>query len=149
MVSPPVGSEQVAALVVFPLGEEFGWRGFAHGRMVRLHGPVKGPLVVGAVWGLWHLAYCITPEKAGFDVFELGMTMTELPLYSLLIAWVFERAHRSMAVAIAFHAGGHLDHFERASRADLRLPALHLVVLAVVAVFAARSLATRRDTPSK
>ena len=66
----------------------------------------------------------------------------ELPLYSLLIAWVFERSNRSMAVAIAFHAGAHLDHIERAPRSDLRLHALHLVVLAVIAVFAARSLAT-------
>ncbi|MGZ3476202.1 MAG: hypothetical protein ACXWUG_19780, partial [Polyangiales bacterium] len=70
-----------------------------------------------------------------------GMTMVELPLYSLLVAWVFERANRSMAVAIAFHAGGHLDHIEHASRADLRLHALHLAVLAVAAVLAARSLA--------
>jgi membrane protease YdiL (CAAX protease family) len=27
---PPTTAEQVAALVVFPLGEEFGWRGFLH-----------------------------------------------------------------------------------------------------------------------
>src|SRR5581483_11175142 len=31
---PPTRPEQIAALVVFPLGEEFGWRGFAHPRLV-------------------------------------------------------------------------------------------------------------------
>jgi membrane protease YdiL (CAAX protease family) len=140
---PPVTPEQVAALVVFPIGEEFGWRGFAHPRMAERHGLVKGSLILGAVWGLWHLMYSITPEAAGFDALGFGMLMVEMPLYSLLIAWLFERSNRSMAVAIAIHAGAHLDHIELAPRTDLRLHALHLATLAVVAFFAARSLATQ------
>jgi membrane protease YdiL (CAAX protease family) len=140
---PPTTPEQIAALVVFPLGEEFGWRGFAHPRMVRRLGLVKGSLLLGAVWGLWHLAYSITPEAAGFDPLELGMTMVELPLFALLVAWVFERSGRSMAVAIACHAAAHLDHIERAPRVDLRLHALHLAVLAVAAAVSARALAAR------
>jgi membrane protease YdiL (CAAX protease family) len=140
---PPNSPEAVAALVVFPLGEEFGWRGFAHPRMVERHGVIRGALVVGVVWGLWHLVYTITPAAGGFDPIELGLIMTELPLYALLIAWIFERADRSMAVAIAFHAGAHLDHIERAPRNDLRLQLLHLAVLAVGAGAAAWSLAHR------
>jgi membrane protease YdiL (CAAX protease family) len=137
---PPETPEQIAALIVFPIGEEFGWRGFAHPRMVRLYGPVKGSLLVGAAWGLWHLAYSVTPVSGGFDGVTFALTMIELPLYSVIIAWVFERANRSMAVALAFHAGGHLDHFEPAVRSDLRLSAIHLVVVACVAVVAARRL---------
>jgi membrane protease YdiL (CAAX protease family) len=137
---PPNTPETVAALVVFPLGEEFGWRGFAHPRMVSRCGAVRGALVVGVAWGLWHLMYTITPAAGGFDPFELAMIMTELPLYALLIAWVFERADRSMAVALAFHAGAHFDHIERAPRTDLRWHLLHLAVLAVVAVAAGWSL---------
>jgi membrane protease YdiL (CAAX protease family) len=117
---PPEASEQMAALVVFPLGEEFGWRGFAHPRMVRRHGPIKGSLMIGAVWGLWHLMYGITPEATGFDFVEFGLTMAELPLYSLIMAWVFERSNRSMLVAILFHASPPRSH--RASLA-LGLPA--------------------------
>jgi membrane protease YdiL (CAAX protease family) len=143
---PPVGPEQLAALVVFPLGEEFGWRGFAHARMARRYGLVKGSLIVGAFWGLWHLAYAITPEAAGFDVFAFALTMIELPLYSLLIAWVFERSNRSMAVAIAFHAGAHLDHIERVPRADIGLHVSHMAVLFAAAAFAASSMA-RREKP--
>jgi membrane protease YdiL (CAAX protease family) len=142
---PPQTPETVAALVVFPLGEEFGWRGFAHPRMVDRLGPVRGSLIVGAVWGLWHLVYSITPEAAGFDLLGFAMTMAELPLYALLIAWVFERANRSMAVAIAFHAGAHLDHLERAPRTDLRLHVLHLVVVAAVAAAAGWSLSRRAN----
>ncbi len=141
---PPGTPEAVAALVVFPLGEEFGWRGFAHPRMVDRFGPVRGCLIVGAVWGLWHLVYSVTPEAAGFDAFAFALTVVELPLYALLIGWVFERANRSMAVAIAFHLGAHIDHIERAPRTDLRLHLLHVAVLTASAAFAARSLHRQR-----
>jgi membrane protease YdiL (CAAX protease family) len=137
---PPRTPEAMAALVVFPLGEEFGWRGFAHPRMVERYGLVKGSLVLGAFWGLWHLVYSITPEGR-VDGLAFGIGMAELPLYSLLIAWVFERTHRSMAVAIAFHAGAHLDHLEMGREVDLRLHALHLAIVAALATFAAKSMA--------
>lgn len=137
---PPSAPEQVAALVVFPLGEEPGWRGFAYPRIVARLGVVRGSLALGAVWGLWHLAYAVTPDAAGFDAFTFALTMAELPLYSLLMAWVLERTNRSLSVAIAFHAGAHLDHVELAPHDDLRLHAAHLAVVAVLAVLAARSL---------
>jgi membrane protease YdiL (CAAX protease family) len=131
--------EEIAALIVFPLGEEFGWRGFAHPRMVRRYGFLRGSLALGVVWGLWHLMYAITPDCAGFDLVEFAMNMIELPIYAVLIGWVFERSHRSMAVAIAFHVGAHADHFERASRADMRLHVIHFAVAGVLAILAARS----------
>lgn len=140
---PPTTPEQVAALVVFPLGEEFGWRGFAQPRLVRRYGPVTGSLVVGAVWAVWHLLYGVTPQGAGFDALGFGLLLVELPLNSVIIGWIFERSGRSLAVAIAFHAGAHLDNFQRAPRTDLRLQGLHLVVLLMVAIVAARALRAR------
>lgn len=130
---PPNGPEAIAALVVFPLGEEFGWRGFAHPRLVARFGFARGCLLLGAIWGLWHLVYSVTPAAAAFDLFGFAMTMIEMPLYAILIGWVFERADRSMAVAIAFHAGAHIDHIERAPRTDLRLHVIHMIVLAALA----------------
>jgi membrane protease YdiL (CAAX protease family) len=131
---PPAQPERWAALVVFPLGEEFGWRGFAHARSVERYGLVRGSLWVGLVWGLWHLAYAVTPEAGGFDVVTAVMTIVELPLYAVLIGWLFEKSGRSMAVAIAAHAGAHLDHLEPATRGDLRWAAVHLVVVGAIAV---------------
>jgi hypothetical protein len=105
------------------------------------HGFVKGSLALGAAWGLWHLMYSFTPEVGTFDPFVFGMLMVELPLYTLLFTWVFERSNRSMAVALAFHAGGHLDRIENEPHADIRIHAMHFVVIAVLAAIAARSLA--------
>ena len=45
-------------LLVFTVGggfEEPGWRGFALGRLQQRFSPVKATLLLGFVWGLWHL----------------------------------------------------------------------------------------------
>jgi hypothetical protein len=100
---------------------------------------VRGSLVLGAVWGLWHLLYCVTPSGS-FDATAFGFGLIELSLYSIVFAWIFERASRNLAVAIALHAGGHLDNLHRAPESDLRVRVLYLVVVAAAALLAARSL---------
>ena len=138
-VYPPVTAEHVAALVMFSVGEEIGWRGYAHPRVTARLGMVRGSVVLGAVWGLWHLLYCVTPSGS-FDATAFGLGVLELALYAIVFAWIFERASRSLAVAIALHAGGHLDNLHRAPESDLRVRVLYLAVVAIAAVLAARSL---------
>jgi hypothetical protein len=87
------------------------------------------------------VALHVTPGTGAFDPFVFGMMLAELPLYTLVITWIFEQANRSMAVALAFHAGGHLDRIENELHVDVRIHAMHLAVLAVLAAIAARSLA--------
>jgi uncharacterized protein len=140
---PPVEPERLAALVMFSFGEEFGWRGFAYPRLAASRGPVIGSLILGSVWGLWHLGMMFTPEHGVPRLFTVGYTVVELALYSVVLAWVFERGNRSMAVAIAFHMGGHLDNVTRAPEGEIRLRVLRFVVLSVAAALAAWSLASR------
>src|SRR5919199_6986689 len=45
-----------------PLGEEPGWRGFALPRLQPLHGPLVGSLILGILWGLWHLPLFLIPS---------------------------------------------------------------------------------------
>ncbi len=136
---PPVLPESVAALVVFSVGEEFGWRGYAYPRLAALRGPVVGSLILGVVWGVWHLGMMFTPDGHAPDPRSFGLDTLELALYSVVFAWVFERAGRSMAVAIAMHAGGHLDNVHHAPD-EPRLELLRFVVLAIAAALAARAL---------
>jgi membrane protease YdiL (CAAX protease family) len=139
---PPVEPERIAAMIVFPLGEEFGWRGFAYPRLAKRHGPVTGSVVLGVFWALWHLGMMFTPEK-GPDLFEVVYTMAMLAAGSVVWAWVFERGGRSMAVAIALHIGAHLDNENRAPESEVRLRMLRLVVFIVAAVLAARALSAK------
>ncbi len=142
---PPVRPEHFAALAVFPFGEELGWRGFAYPRLERIHGPVVGSLILGSVWGLWHLGMLFAPDPLrALPAVTLLIYMAVLALWSVVMAWVLERGGRSVAIAIAIHAGAHLDNVSRAPETEVRLRILRFAVLASVAAFAARSLVARR-----
>ncbi len=135
----PQASAQVAALFVFPVGEEIGWRGFAHARLMQRFGPVLGPLLTGLIWGIWHLFYVITPS-GDIEFLRFGLMLLELMCWGLIVAWFFERTQRSLSVAIAIHAGAHLDNSAQIPMDAWRLNALMLLILAVAALFAARAL---------
>ncbi|MEZ4296275.1 MAG: CPBP family intramembrane glutamic endopeptidase [Polyangiaceae bacterium] len=137
---PPTQPERVAALIVFPLGEEMGWRGFAYAKLVRRHGPVMGNLLLGTVWGIWHLFMMVTPDKGMPTPSAVAYAVATLALWSVVFAWVFERGKRSLAVAIALHMGAHIDNVDRAPDTEVRLRILRLAVVAVAAFFAGRAL---------
>ena len=91
-------------LVVFVLvvGEELGWRGFAQPALERTRSPVIAALIVGVLWGLWHLPTFILP----------GMPQEGIPLPAFLIfttaasvvlAWLMRRANGSVVIATLFH----------------------------------------------
>ena len=40
---------------ILSLGEEFGWRGYLQERLLRKYGLIWGFIILGAIWGYWHL----------------------------------------------------------------------------------------------
>ena len=139
---PPVKPEHIAALVLFSIGEEFGWRGFAHPRLAERHGCVLAAVSVGLAWSAWHYFMWFTPDGPP-AASALALNTAHMVLASIVIAWLFETSGRSMAVAIALHASGHLDNVFRTPASELRLTLLRLLVLAAAALFAARALNRR------
>jgi hypothetical protein len=70
----------------------------------------------------------------------------DLALWSVVLAWCYERGGRSLAVAMAVHAGAHLDNVTRAPEAEVRLRVLRFVVLLLAAALAARALTAEKRT---
>ena len=94
----------VPALVVDPgpLGEELGWRGFALPRMLRRWTPLTATIILGVVWGLWHLPAFFIP----------GLPQTRWAIPALLIGtvsvsvldtWIFLRSRGGVLVPLLVH----------------------------------------------
>lgn len=93
--------------ISFPLafGEEFGWRGYAQGRMVRQFGLMKGLLLLGLLWGFWHtpIYYFMgsSPEHPILGPFV--MTPIDNILAVVPMAWFYIRS-RNIWVPTFLHA---------------------------------------------
>ena len=88
-------------LIGGPLGEEFGWRGFALPYLQQKSGAAKASVLLGAVWGLWHL-----PLFLQAHTIHAQMGLQLLPLFVLgeialatLMTWVYNKTGGSLLVA--------------------------------------------------
>jgi uncharacterized protein len=66
-------------------GEEYGWRGYLQGELVRF-GKVRGVALTGLIWGVWHLPAILLGHNYPGRPF-LGSVL--MIIYTLLMAFVF------------------------------------------------------------
>ncbi len=97
-------------LVGGPLGEETGWRGFALPRMQQRLGPLVGSLVLGGLWGLWHLPLLIFVPGYNGSAGGLGGTIIAFALFvisttalTVIFTWVFNNVRGSLLLTILLH----------------------------------------------
>jgi uncharacterized protein len=88
-----------------PVFEEIGWRGFAFPRLQRLHGPLVGSLVLGALWGLWHLPLFLIPswDTPHGSLLDVALFVTWAVSTTIVITWVFNNTKGSVLLAILAH----------------------------------------------
>jgi len=59
-----------------PIGEEFGWRGFALPKLLEVHSPLKSSLILGLIHAAWHVPLFFIPGmpqgQRSFVIFALG-----------------------------------------------------------------------------
>jgi membrane protease YdiL (CAAX protease family) len=85
-----------------PLGEEFGWRGFALPRLLSRWPPLSAALILGAIWFVWHLPT--------FFISTLSQSQLSIPLFlvnsialSILMTWLYLRARGDLLLMILVH----------------------------------------------
>jgi uncharacterized protein len=94
-----------------PVGEEFGWRGYALPKLQNKYSPLVASLVIGAIWGFWHLPSFFAPQGVvGAIATEIGMIFI-LPYTlgtianSIFMTWLYNKSKASALVAgIVWHA---------------------------------------------
>lgn len=88
------------------VAEEPGWRDFAQPRLQDRFGPLVGSLILGPLWGLWHLPLFLT-EWGGWPDVNWVMAaefVGSTVLLSFVMTWLFNRTGESLPVVMLFHA---------------------------------------------
>lgn len=116
-----------------PLGEELGWRGFALPRLLEKHSVLKAGLILGAIWGVWHLP--------AFAFSGLGQSSLALPIFllaavvlSVLATWLYRATSGSVLISILLHMMVNMSISVIAGSFNAYFAALTLVTLTVLLI---------------
>lgn len=102
-----------AGALIVGFCEEIGWMGFAAPRLKLRYGVLTTGLIVGVLWGAWHLLMNIfwaseisSGELSPALYAAVGgvlMVIGALPAYRVLMVWVYDRTGGSLLMAILLH----------------------------------------------
>jgi len=94
-----------------PLEEEFGWRGYALDRLQARYNALISSVILGFIWGLWHLPLFFIPTQTIYYQKPIWGMMVSLVLYAILFTWIYNNTGGSILAAMLFHTMGNLSHF--------------------------------------
>ncbi len=131
-----------------PVGEELGWRGYILPKLQQRAGPLIASLVIGTMWGIWHLPSFFNPisVQASLGLIFLVPFVVGTIANSVIMTWLYNRTKASALVAgIIWHAA--TDFWGPMFLADFSLAAgpggtvsvnqtLYVIVLALLAFVA-------------
>ena len=96
----------VITMIFGTVGEEAGWRGVLQPEMQRRFGVIRGTLLVGLIWGYWHLPVNLAglndplhPILGALLIFPL-----EAISMSFVLAWLMNRSGSIWSAALAHSA---------------------------------------------
>jgi len=92
------------ALLGGPLGEEIGWRGFLLPSLLKRNGPIAASLILGLIWGLWHLPIDLYGGPFVKAPAAVATRMIFALPISVLFTWFYLRCKGSILVAVLLHA---------------------------------------------
>lgn len=91
----------IISLVTGAMGEELGWRGFALPWLQTRFNALGASLILGVIWGLWHLPLWFTGmgwEETSFWIFAwVGIAMT------VILTWICNSTRGNMLLVTLFH----------------------------------------------
>lgn len=146
----------IMAGLVGGLFEEPGWTGFVTPRLRQRYGVFATGLIVGFLWGAWHLIVAFWGSGTASGAFSLLpflpqflFYVTVLPAYRVLMVWVYDRTE-SLLVAMFMHAsltGSVLFIFMPLALSEVPLLTWYLALAVALWVFVAAVTVANRGRP--
>lgn len=94
----------IPLIVLGPLSEEYGWRGYFLVKLQQKWNALVSSLVVGAVWGLWHLPLFFIIGTSQHELhLPIAAFLVGTACVSVLMTWVNNNTQNSIWAAILFH----------------------------------------------
>lgn len=87
--------------------EEYGWRGYALPQLLKIFTPLTASLILGVIWGLWHLPLHFIPGTTQY-VIPFWQFFLQTVLLSILYTWLHKGTGGSVFIAALFHAFGNI-----------------------------------------
>lgn len=92
-------------------GEEPGWRGFALPQLLQGNHPLKAGLLLGLMWGFWHLPLWLMEGKPAPELLLYVLAfMVFIISLNLLMTWVFLRTPHSLLPMVILHFAANFTH---------------------------------------
>ena len=89
-------------LITGPLCEELGWRGFALPRLLNRFTPFTASLILGMIWGVWHLPSFFLSGMVQ-NAMSLLIFIFFTPCLAILMTWFFQHAGGSVLITVLIH----------------------------------------------
>jgi membrane protease YdiL (CAAX protease family) len=89
-------------LITGPLGEELGWRGYALPRLLKRFSPFTASLILGFIWGIWHLPSFYVSAMVQADL-SLPLFLLNAVCLSFLACWLFMNTGGSVLITVLLH----------------------------------------------
>lgn len=91
-------------IVLGPLSEEFGWRGFLQKRINFEFSAITASIIIGMVWSLWHLPlfYMIGTSQHDFHIPFIPFMISVISS-SFIYTYLYHKSNGSLFAAILLH----------------------------------------------
>jgi membrane protease YdiL (CAAX protease family) len=83
--------------------EEFGWRGYALDPLQEKFGTIPASLLIGLIWGLWHLPLWIMPGDGHSSYPYIAFVIMTTSI-SLVYSWLYNASGKMLIVTLFLHA---------------------------------------------
>lgn len=153
--APTLLTALITTIFILFLGgglEEFGWRGYALDRLQNGQNAVAASLVLGLIWGLWHLPLFFI-EGTTQEVIPLWQFLLQIMVLSVLFTWLYNNTGGSLLVAILFHTIGNTTsallppYFALEIGRWISFTILLATTLVIVAIWGWQTLSQRQAVP--
>lgn len=90
----------IFAVLIGPLGEETGWRGFALPRLQKRFGVVAATIILGSIWSLFHLPLWFVRDS--MQTMPFGVFYIIIVSSSFIYTYLFNKT-KSLLLTFLFH----------------------------------------------